>query len=142
MHPSTVEALRRYRSERDLSGESAQEDAPFFVGTRGRRRGLPLGERQVHRVFAELRQQLGLAQPRDSPRPAHPRSAAHLRRAPHRAVAGAGRRYRSGDAVAVDLRRACDGDQHLLVPLGGAGADGAGRRALRVVHAQPEVPDA
>jgi integrase len=59
MHLSTVEALRRYRCLRDLSGESAQEDAPFFVGTRGQRRGLPLGRRQVDRVFAKLRQQLG-----------------------------------------------------------------------------------
>lgn len=59
MHPSTVDALRRYRWMRDLSGESAQNDAPFFVGTRGRRRGLPLSHRQVHRVFAELREQLG-----------------------------------------------------------------------------------
>jgi len=58
MHQSTVEALRRYRWMRDLAGESPAEDAPFFVGTRGRRRGLPLGDRQVHRVFAELRQQL------------------------------------------------------------------------------------
>jgi integrase len=59
MHQSTVETLRRYRWMRDLSGEPAQEDAPFFVGTRGRWRGLPLSNRQVHRVFAELRQQLG-----------------------------------------------------------------------------------
>ena len=59
LHPSTIKALRRYRSGRDLSGESAQEDAPFFIGTRGRRRGLPLGERQVHRVFEELREHLG-----------------------------------------------------------------------------------
>lgn len=59
MRQSTVEALRRYRWMRELSGESAQEDAPFFVGTRGRWRGLPLSGRQVHRVFAELRQQLG-----------------------------------------------------------------------------------
>ena len=59
MQPSTVQALRRYRCMRDLSGESAQEDAPFFVGTRGRWRGLPLGDRQVHRVFAQLRGQLG-----------------------------------------------------------------------------------
>lgn len=35
MHPSTVEALRRYRWMRDLAGESTQDDAPFFVGTRG-----------------------------------------------------------------------------------------------------------
>jgi integrase len=42
-----------------LAGESAADDAAFFVGTRGRRRGLPLGDRQVHRVFGELRAQLG-----------------------------------------------------------------------------------
>ncbi len=59
MHPSTLEALRRYRRTRDLAGASADEDAPFFIGTRGRRRGLPLSDRQVHRVFGELRQQLG-----------------------------------------------------------------------------------
>ena len=59
MHASTIKALRRYRSARDLSGESVQEDAPFFVCTRGRRRGLTLGERQVHRVFAEIREHLG-----------------------------------------------------------------------------------
>jgi integrase len=59
MHPSTVEALRRYRWMRDLAGESTQDDTPFFVGTRGRWRGLPLSDRQVHRVFADLREQLG-----------------------------------------------------------------------------------
>jgi len=58
MHPSTVDALRRYRRMRDMAGESAAQDAAFFVGTRGRRRGLPLGDRQVHRVFGELRHQL------------------------------------------------------------------------------------
>jgi integrase len=59
MHPSTVEALRRYRWMRDLTGALAQDDAPFFVSLRGQRRGRPLSDRQVHRVFAELRQQLG-----------------------------------------------------------------------------------
>jgi len=58
MHPSTVEALRRYRRLRELIGESVADDDPFFVTTRGRRRGLPLGDRQVHRVFADLRRQL------------------------------------------------------------------------------------
>ena len=58
MHRSAVEALRRYRSMRDLLSESAQEEAAFFICTRGRRRGLPLSERQVHRVFADLRAQL------------------------------------------------------------------------------------
>jgi integrase len=59
MHPSAVQALRRYRWMRDLAGESAADDAPFFMGTRGQRRGLPLGVHQVHRVFVELRRQLG-----------------------------------------------------------------------------------
>ena len=58
MHPSTVDALRRYRRLRDLAEGPPAEDGPFFVGTRGRRRGLPLGERQVHRVFRDLSQQL------------------------------------------------------------------------------------
>ncbi|WP_244815370.1 tyrosine-type recombinase/integrase [Caballeronia sp. Lep1P3] len=59
MHPSTVDALRRYRWVRDIAEGPPIEDSPFFVGTRGRRRGLPLGDRQVHRVFRDLRQQLG-----------------------------------------------------------------------------------
>ena len=59
MHPSTIEALRRYRWTRDLAGEPAAPEAAFFIGTRGRRHGLPLGERQVHRVFVALREQLG-----------------------------------------------------------------------------------
>ena len=59
LHPSTVEALRHYRGRCDLAGVSAQDEAPFFVGTRGQRRGMPLGERQVHRVFIELRERLG-----------------------------------------------------------------------------------
>ena len=59
LHPSTVEALRLYRGRRDLAGISVQDEAPFFVGTRGRRRGTPLGDRQVYRVFTELRERLG-----------------------------------------------------------------------------------
>lgn len=59
LHPSTVEALRLYRGRCDMACVSAQDEAPFFVGTRGRRRGMPLGDRQVHRVFIELRERLG-----------------------------------------------------------------------------------
>lgn len=59
LHLSTVQALRRYCWMRDLAGESAQEDAPFFIGTRGQQRGLPLSTHQVERVFAGLREQLG-----------------------------------------------------------------------------------
>ncbi len=61
MHPSTVGCLRRYCLQRDLTEGTPTEDGPFFVGTRGRRRGLPLGVRQVHRVFRDLSQQLGWA---------------------------------------------------------------------------------
>ena len=59
MHPSTIEALRRYRRALDMAGEPAEPEAAFFIGTRGQRHGLPLGDRQVHRVFVELREQLG-----------------------------------------------------------------------------------
>jgi integrase len=58
MHPSTVDALRRYRGMTELCGESVAPESAFFIGTRGKRRGLPLGDRQVHRVFGELRTEL------------------------------------------------------------------------------------
>lgn len=58
MHPSTVEAMKRYRSLRSCQIE-ASEQMPFFVGTRGRLSGLTLGLRQVRRVFEGLRDQLG-----------------------------------------------------------------------------------
>ena len=58
MHPSTTQALRRYHRLRDPQVEMT-EDMPFFVGWRGRRRGLMLGQRQVDRVFMQLRLQLG-----------------------------------------------------------------------------------
>ena len=34
-------------------------ETPFFVGTRGRLLGQPLGDRQAHRIFEQLRDQLG-----------------------------------------------------------------------------------
>jgi len=58
MHSSTVEALRQYRSQRNLHIEVSDE-TPFFVGTRGRHLGHALDLRQVHRVFIGLRDQLG-----------------------------------------------------------------------------------
>ena len=58
LHPSTVDALARYRRLRSRQVRTTVE-TPFFVGTRGQRLGQPLGERQVHRVFIELRDQLG-----------------------------------------------------------------------------------
>ncbi len=59
VHATTLEALRHYRTRRDLAGESYRDDTAFFVGSRGRRHGQPLGDRQVHRVFLDLRRQLG-----------------------------------------------------------------------------------
>lgn len=57
LHPSTKEALQAYVRFRDVLVEVA-EDTPFFVGSRGRRRGQDLGLRQVRRVFNSLRDQL------------------------------------------------------------------------------------
>lgn len=58
LHPSTAEALKRYRWLRNSHVE-VTEDTPFFVSTRGKRRGYGPSLRQVHRVFIGLRDQLG-----------------------------------------------------------------------------------
>ncbi len=58
LHPSAVAALARYRSVRARFVPTAPE-LPFFTGSRGRRLGQPLGDRQAHRIFDQLRQQLG-----------------------------------------------------------------------------------
>lgn len=58
MHPSTVEALKRYRWLRNFDVEVTDE-TPFFVGRQDRRRGHGLGPHQVDRVFLGLREQLG-----------------------------------------------------------------------------------
>jgi site-specific recombinase XerD len=57
LHPSTVEALARFRQRRRREVSTTPE-RPFFTGTRGQRSGQPLGDRQVHRVFEQLRDQL------------------------------------------------------------------------------------
>ena len=59
LHPSTVAALRRYLWMRNLVGNFEQDEAPLFIGTRGRRLGLPMDSHQVNRVFVTLRDQLG-----------------------------------------------------------------------------------
>jgi integrase len=58
MHPSTTQVLARYRAQR-CSHLRTMPQTPFFVGTRGRLLGGPLGDRQVHRIFEQLRGQLG-----------------------------------------------------------------------------------
>jgi integrase len=69
LHPSTVEALKQFRSLRNSHIEVSDE-TPFFVGTRGRRLGHGLGLSQVRRVFISLRDQLGWTNrgAHDSPR--------------------------------------------------------------------------
>jgi len=53
LHASTVQSLAHYRQLRcQQIGTTA--DTTFFIGTRGKLLGQPLGDRQVHRVFIEL----------------------------------------------------------------------------------------
>jgi integrase len=58
LHPSAVQALARYRKQRERHVHSTPE-SPFFVSSRGRLLGRPIGDRQVHRVFDDLRRRLG-----------------------------------------------------------------------------------
>jgi integrase len=58
LHPSTVEVLVRYRQLRSRQVQTTT-DTTFFIGTRGHRLGQPLGSRQGHRIFKQLRDQLG-----------------------------------------------------------------------------------
>lgn len=58
VHPSTIKALRHYRRQRARHVPTTA-DMPFLVGSRGRQLGLPLGDRQAHRVFNALRDRLG-----------------------------------------------------------------------------------
>lgn len=57
LHPSTVDAMQRYRRLRNRHIQATPETS-FFVGTRGQRLGQGLGLRQIHRVFTSLRDQL------------------------------------------------------------------------------------
>ena len=57
LHPTTVDALRHFRRQRRREAPTTG-DTPFFTGSRGRRLGQPLGDRQVHRVFNQLRERL------------------------------------------------------------------------------------
>lgn len=58
LHPSTVEALARYRRQRARHVPTTP-DTPFLIGSRGERLGKPLDNRQTHRVFNSLRDSLG-----------------------------------------------------------------------------------
>ena len=58
IHPSTVKALACYRRQRERHLPTTA-GMPFLISSRGRRLGLPLGDRQAHRVFTGLRDSLG-----------------------------------------------------------------------------------
>jgi integrase len=58
LHPSAIEMLARYRMQRARYVRTTPE-LPFFVASRGRLLGKPIGDRQVHRIFDDLRRQLG-----------------------------------------------------------------------------------
>jgi len=58
LHLSAIAALQRYRRERDRHVRSTPQ-TPLFIGSRGRLLGQPLGDHQVHRIFDQLRGQLG-----------------------------------------------------------------------------------
>lgn len=58
LHPSAVAALVHYRKQRDRYVQASAE-IPFFISTRGRLLGHPVGDRQIHRIFDQLRRQLG-----------------------------------------------------------------------------------
>jgi integrase len=58
LHPSAVDALTHYRTLRSRHVRATPE-LPFFVASRGQLLGQALGDRQVHRVFGDLRDQLG-----------------------------------------------------------------------------------
>jgi integrase len=58
LHPSAIGPLVAYRALRRQHVRTIPRTT-FFVGSRGLRRGEPLSDRQAHRMFAQLRQQLG-----------------------------------------------------------------------------------
>lgn len=58
LHQSVIAPLADYRVLRRRHVRATPR-TPFFIGSRGLRLGEPLGDRQVHRMFAQLRCQLG-----------------------------------------------------------------------------------
>jgi integrase len=55
LHPTTVDALQRYRRKRNRYFKPCHPMPPFFTSLQGEQ----LRSSQVHRVFAQLREQLG-----------------------------------------------------------------------------------
>ena len=57
-YATTVVALAKYRKARERHAPTTAE-MPFLISSRGRLLGKPLSDRQAHRVFNALRDQLG-----------------------------------------------------------------------------------
>ena len=60
IHPSALQALKLYRIQR-ASHVPTTPETPFFIATRGRLLGQAVSDRQAHRIFEQLRKQLGWA---------------------------------------------------------------------------------
>lgn len=58
LHPSAVQALAHFRAQRARYVPTTPR-TPFFITTRGRLLGQPVSDRQAHRIFDQLRRQLG-----------------------------------------------------------------------------------
>jgi integrase len=58
IHPSALQALKLYRIQR-ASHVPTTPETPFFIATRGRLLGQAVSDRQAHRLFEQLRKQLG-----------------------------------------------------------------------------------
>lgn len=58
LHPSAIGPMASYRALRRQHVHPTP-NTTFFVSSRGMRRGEPLGDRQAHRMFAQLREQMG-----------------------------------------------------------------------------------
>jgi integrase len=58
LHPTAAQALALYRMRRCLHAPITPQ-APFFIGSRCRQLGNEFSDREIHRIFAQLREQLG-----------------------------------------------------------------------------------
>ena len=130
LHRSTARALQRYLQRADRPRRASSTEA-VFVSTAGTR----LLYSNAASTFRLLVDRAGIAvededRPRLAQAPAEPpRSAPQLRRAHDPRRLPQRRRGRRAPGSALHLPRPCRSRQHVLVPLSGAGADGAGRRA-------------
>ena len=133
--PSRARSRRWRATGNNASGiVPTTPDMPFLIGSRGRRLGQPLGDRQAHRVFTALRDSLGWVN-RGATRCAAPaRPAPHLCRPAPDALVCRRHRRRPDDAGAVDLHGPCRDLLHVLVPHRRSRVDGDRCRPVRALR--------